>query len=70
MELCKILREGNTMKIGDLVSVNIDGMSLCLVTGFHFPVGGVCEMVEVFYMLDNSHWSTASHRVELVNEAD
>ncbi len=56
------------MKVGDLVSVEDVGM--CLVMGFHLPVGGDYEMVEVFYLTGKQkRWSTASYRVRLVNEA-
>ena len=56
------------MKVGDLVSVEDVGM--CLVMGFHLPVGGDYEMVDVFYMSGKQkRWSTARYRVRLVNEA-
>ena len=56
------------MKLGDLVSVEDVGM--CLVMGFHLPVGGDYEMVEVFCMTGKQkRWSTASYRVRVINEA-
>ena len=58
------------MKVGDLVSVDIHGMTMCLVTGFHTPAGGDYEMVEIFYMTGKQkRWSTARYRVKLINEA-
>tara|TARA_A100001011_G_C14267243_1_gene825288 strand:+ start:1749 stop:1928 length:180 start_codon:yes stop_codon:yes gene_type:complete len=58
------------MNVGDLVSVDIDGEKLCLITGFCLPAGGDYEMVELFcFTGKEKHWSTASYRVRLINEA-
>ncbi len=57
------------MKIGDLVSVDIDGDSLCLITGFCTPTGGDYEQVELFFFTGKQkRWVTARYRVRLVNE--
>ena len=57
------------MKVGDLVTV--EGIkSMCLVTGFHLPVGGDYEIVEVFNITGkHKRWSTAAYRVRVINEA-
>ena len=62
---------GDTMKVGDLVSVDIDGSeSLCLITRFCTSTNHDYQLVELFrFSSDQSHWLTASWRVRLINEA-
>jgi len=59
------------MKVGDLVSVDIDGSeSLCLITGFSTSSTHDYQMVDLFVFSDKQkHWLTASWRVRLINEA-
>ena len=58
------------MKIGDLVSVDIDNVeSLCLITGFSTSTNHDYQMVHLFRLTGKQkRWSTASWRVRLINE--
>ena len=59
------------MKVGDLVSVDIDGSaSLCLITGFCTSTTHDYQIVDLFlFSGKQEHWSTAIWRVRLINEA-
>ena len=59
------------MKVGDLVSVNIEGVeSLCLIAGFCTSSTHDYQMVDLFlFSGKQKYWSTASWRVRLINEA-